>query len=63
MTTKTTAETGDTMADQNHKPQSGDRNLDYVAKQDKPLQDQRDKKIEKGEEKMDEASKRDEAVR
>jgi len=24
------------MADQNHKPQSGDRNLNYVAKQDKP---------------------------
>jgi hypothetical protein len=51
------------MADQNHKPQSGDRNLDYVAKQDKPLQDKRDTKIEKGEEKMDKASKRDEGVR
>ena len=51
------------MADQNHKPQSGDRNLDYVAKQDKPQQDNRDKGIEKGEEKMDNASKRDEGVR
>jgi hypothetical protein len=51
------------MADQNHKPQSGDRNLDYVAEQDKPQQDKRDKEIEKGEEKMDEASKRDEGVR
>jgi hypothetical protein len=51
------------MADQNHKPQSGDRNLDSVAEQDKPQQDKRDKEIEKGEEKMDEASKRDEGVR
>jgi hypothetical protein len=51
------------MADQHHKPQSGDRNLDYVAKQDKPAQDKRDKKIEQGEKKMDEASKRDEGVR
>jgi hypothetical protein len=51
------------MADQNHKPQSGDRNLDYVAKQDKPAQDERDKAIEKGEEKMDKASKRDEGIR
>jgi hypothetical protein len=46
------------MADQIHKPQSGDRSLDYVAKQDKPLQDERDKKIEKGEEKIDKASKK-----
>lgn len=51
------------MADQNHKPQSGDRNLDYVAKQDKPAQDERDEAIEKGEEKMDKASKRDEGIR
>ena len=51
------------MADQEHKVQSGDRNLNYVAKQDKPLQDKRDKKIQKGEEKMDQASKRDEGVR
>lgn len=51
------------MADQNHKPQSGDRNLNYVAKQDKPQQDRRDKKIEQGEEKMDKVSKRDEGVR
>jgi hypothetical protein len=51
------------MADQNHKPQSGDRNLNYVAKQDKPQQDKRDKKIKEGEEKMDEASKRDEGIR
>jgi hypothetical protein len=51
------------MADQNHKPQSGDRNLNYVAKQDKPQQDKRDKKIKEGGEKMDEASKRDEGIR
>ncbi|MGF6492221.1 hypothetical protein ABIE56_000374 [Luteibacter sp. 621] len=51
------------MADQNHKPQSGDRNLDYVAKQDKPQQDSRDKKIKEGEKKMDDASKRDEGIR
>lgn len=51
------------MADQDHKPQSGDRNLNYVAKQDKPLQDKRDKKIKEGEEKMDKASKRDQGVR
>jgi hypothetical protein len=52
-----------TMADQNHKPQSGDRNLDYVARQDEPQQDKRDRKIEQGEEKMDDASKRDEGIR
>jgi hypothetical protein len=51
------------MADQNHKPQSGDRNLNYVANNDKPQQDKRDKAIKEGEEKMDEASKRDEGVR
>lgn len=51
------------MADQDHKPQSGDRNLNYVAKQDKPQQDRRDKAIADGEEKMDEASKRDEGIR
>jgi hypothetical protein len=51
------------MADQEHKPQSGDRNLDSVAKQDKPQQDQRDKAIREGEEKMDKASKRDEGIR
>jgi hypothetical protein len=51
------------MADQTHKPQSGDRNLDSVAKQDKPAQEKRDKEIEKGEEKMDKASKRAEGIR
>jgi hypothetical protein len=51
------------MADQNHKPQSGDRNLDYVAEQDKPQQDKRDKAIKEGEEKMDDATKRDEGIR
>jgi hypothetical protein len=51
------------MADQDHKPQSGDRNLNKVAHQDKPQQDKRDKEIQKGEEKMDEASKRDEGIR
>jgi hypothetical protein len=34
-----------------------------VTKQDKPQQDKRDNAIEKGEEKMDDASKRDEGVR
>lgn len=51
------------MADQNHTPQSGDRNDNYVANQDKPQQDKRDKAIKEGEEKMDKASKRDEGVR
>lgn len=51
------------MADQNHKPQSGDRNLDYVAKKDKAAQDTRDRKIEQGERKMDDLSKRDEGIR
>ena len=51
------------MADQNHKPQSGDRNLNYVAKNDKPAQDKRDAKIKEGEKKMDKASKRDEGIR
>jgi hypothetical protein len=51
------------MADQNHKPQSGDRNLNYVADKDKPAQDKRDKAIKEGEEKMDKASKRDEGIR
>lgn len=51
------------MADQNHKPQSGDRNLNYVANDDKAPQEKRDKAIKEGEEKMDEASKRDEGIR
>jgi len=34
------------MANKHHKPQSGDRNLDYVADQDKPQQEKRDKEIE-----------------
>jgi len=41
----------------------GDRNLDYVAKRDKPQQDKRDKAIGKGEKKVDNASRRDEGVR
>ena len=51
------------MADQNHQPQSGDRNLNYVAKQDKPQQDKRDNEIAKGEEEMDKAAKREEGIR
>lgn len=51
------------MADQNHKPQSGDRNLNYVARKDKLQQDKRDEAIKKGEKKMDKASKRDEGIR
>jgi hypothetical protein len=64
MKMKTKADAGVTdMADQNHKPQSGDRNLNKVAKQNKPQQDKRDKAIKEGEEKMDKASKRDEGIR
>lgn len=51
------------MQDQVHKPQSGDRNQSDVAKRDKPIHDKRDKAIEEGEERMDDASKRDEGVR
>jgi hypothetical protein len=51
------------MADQNHQPQSGDRNLNYVAEKDKPQQESRDKEIEQGEERMHKASKRDEGIR
>lgn len=51
------------MANQDHKPQSGDRNLNDVAKKDKAAQDKRDKEIEDGEKKMDDAAKRDEGIR
>lgn len=51
------------MQDQVHKPQSGDRNQNEVAKGDKATQDKRDKAIQEGEEKMDDASKRDEGIR
>lgn len=51
------------MTDKNHKPQSGDRNLNYVAHQDKPQQEKRDKAKKEGEKKMDKASKRDEGIR
>lgn len=44
-------------ADQRHKPQSGDRDLDYVAGQGKPQKEKRDKAIQEGEEKMGDASK------
>ncbi|WP_256452187.1 hypothetical protein [Luteibacter aegosomaticola] len=43
-------------------PRSDDRNLSYVAKKGKPRQDGRDDAIGKDQEKMDEASKRDESV-
>jgi hypothetical protein len=60
---KITADGERRMADQDHKPQSGDRNLNRVAKQDKPAQDRRDQKIKEGEEVMDDAAKRDEGIR
>lgn len=46
-----------------HRPQSGDRNNDYVANNDKPQQEKRDREVKEGEEKMDEISKRDEGIR
>lgn len=46
-----------------NKVQSGDRNLNDVAKKDKPQQDKRDKAQREGEKKMDKASKRDEGIR
>lgn len=49
--------------DRKHRPQSGDRNNNYVAENDRPVHKQRDKKIEEGEKKMDDLSKRDEGVR
>jgi hypothetical protein len=57
------ADGGIRMADQNHKPQSGDRNLSYVAKQDKPAQERRDQKIKEGGKATDDAAKRDEGIR
>lgn len=46
-----------------HRPQSADRNDNYVAKLDKPAQKKRDKKIAEGEKKMDELGKRDQRIR
>lgn|GEM_PF-1975331 len=46
-----------------HRPQSADRNDNYVMKLDKPAQKKRDKKAAEGEKKMDELSKRDEGIR
>lgn len=46
-----------------HRPQSGDRNNNYVAKNDQPVHKDRDKKIEKGEQKMEKLRKRDEGIR
>lgn len=51
------------MTDKNHKPQSGDRNVNYLAHQDTLQQEKRDKAKKEGEEKMDKASKRDEGIR
>lgn len=51
------------MSETPHRPQSGDRNQSDVAKHDKPQQEKRDKDIARGEEKMDDASKRDEGIR
>jgi hypothetical protein len=52
-----------TMGNESHKPQSGDRNLDYVAREDAKVQKKRDKEIAEGEKKTDEAVKRDEGIR
>ncbi|URL57243.1 hypothetical protein IM816_11355 [Luteibacter flocculans] len=49
--------------DRKHRVQSGDRNNNYVADKDRPIHKERDKKIEEGEKKMDDLSKRDEGVR
>lgn len=49
--------------EQDHKPQSGDRNNDYVAKNDKPQQVKDGKAAEEGERKMDKLSKREQGVR
>jgi hypothetical protein len=46
-----------------HRPQSGDRNNNYVAEGDQPVHKDRDRKIKEGEEKMDKLRKRDEGVR
>jgi hypothetical protein len=45
------------------KPQSGDRNDNYVAKQDQPHQKKRDKDIAKAEREVDAAVKRDQGIR
>ena len=45
-----------------HRPQAGDRNDNYVAENDQPGQKDRDRKIEKGEEKMEKQRKRDEGI-
>lgn len=46
-----------------HRPQSGDRNNNYVAEQDRPGQKDRDKKIKEGEKKSEDLRKRDEGIR
>jgi len=46
-----------------HRPQSGDRNNNYVAEGDQPVHKDRDRKIKEGEEKMEKLRKRDEGVR
>ncbi|HEY4293058.1 hypothetical protein [Luteibacter sp.] len=46
-----------------HRPQSGDRNGNYVAEKDQPGQKDRDRKIEKGEKEMEDRRERDEGIR
>lgn len=46
-----------------HRPQSGDRNNNYVAEGDQAVHKDRDRKIKEGEEKMEKLRKRDEGVR
>lgn len=50
------------MADQEHKPQSGDRNNDYVARDDKPQQVKDGKATEEGERKADELSRQEQGA-
>ena len=51
------------MSDKSHKPQSGDRNLDYVAKDDAKAQKERDKKTAEGEKAVEKDVKRNEGIR
>lgn len=50
------------MAGKHHKPQSRDRNLNYVADQDQLQQEKRDKAMEQGDERMGDSSESDEGI-
>jgi hypothetical protein len=51
------------MQDESHKPQSGDRNLDYVARDDAKLQKKREKQKAEDDKRTEDVVKRDEGVR